>query len=150
MKHWMKWCEMREYKWNESVTIAVNRNLSNCENSPKRVGELNCYFRSCLNCHSLRWSHTHFISLYCLKNFSYYIHRIQHFCIIRWNLQKNYLYIQERIKRSLHMHYILESTFARILLFLELPFLQGVSIYRENPFPLTSAFKRRRRRAESA
>ena len=30
MKHWMKWCELREYKWNEYVTIAVNRNLSNC------------------------------------------------------------------------------------------------------------------------
>ena len=57
---------------------------------------------------------------------------------------------QERIKRSLHMHYILESTFARILLFLELPFLQGVSIYLENLFPLTSAFKRRRRKAKSA
>ena len=28
MKHWMKWCELREYKWNEYVTIAVNRNLS--------------------------------------------------------------------------------------------------------------------------
>ena len=27
----MKWCELREYKWNEYVTIAVNRNLSNCE-----------------------------------------------------------------------------------------------------------------------
>ena len=49
---------------------------------------------------------------------------------------------QERIKRSLQIHYILESTFARILLFLELPFLQGVSIYRENLFPLTSAYKR--------
>ena len=36
MKHWMKWCELREYKWNEHVTIAVNRNLSNCENSPKK------------------------------------------------------------------------------------------------------------------
>ena len=34
MKHWMKLCELREYKWNEYVTIAVNRNLSNCENSP--------------------------------------------------------------------------------------------------------------------
>ena len=32
MKHWMKWCELREYKWKEYVTIAVNRNLSNCEN----------------------------------------------------------------------------------------------------------------------
>ena len=32
----MKWCELREYKWNEYVTIAVNRNLSNCENSPKK------------------------------------------------------------------------------------------------------------------
>ena len=48
------------------------------------------------------------------------------------------------------MHYILESTFARILLFLELPFLQGVSIYLENLFPLTSAFKRRQRKAKSA
>ena len=32
----MKWCELREYKWNEYVTIAVNHNLSNCENSPKK------------------------------------------------------------------------------------------------------------------
>ena len=28
IKHRMKWCELREYKWNEYVTIAVNRNLS--------------------------------------------------------------------------------------------------------------------------
>ena len=27
----MRLCELREYKWNEYVTIAVNRNLSNCE-----------------------------------------------------------------------------------------------------------------------
>ena len=31
----MKWCELREYKWNEYVTIAVNRNLSNCEKARK-------------------------------------------------------------------------------------------------------------------
>ena len=36
MKHRMIWCELREYKWNEYVTIAVNRNLCNCENSPKK------------------------------------------------------------------------------------------------------------------
>ena len=34
---WMKWCELREYKWNDYVTIAVNGNLSNCKNSPKKV-----------------------------------------------------------------------------------------------------------------
>ena len=33
----MKWCELREYKWNEYVTIAVNRNLSNCEIARKKV-----------------------------------------------------------------------------------------------------------------
>ena len=39
---WKEWntewndIELREYKWNEYVTIAVNRNLSNCENSPKK------------------------------------------------------------------------------------------------------------------
>ena len=27
MKHRMKWCELREYKWNKYVTIAVNRNF---------------------------------------------------------------------------------------------------------------------------
>ena len=32
----MKWCELREYKWNEYVTIAVNRNLSNCEQARKK------------------------------------------------------------------------------------------------------------------
>ena len=32
----LKWCELREYKLNEYVTIAVNRNLSNCKNSPKK------------------------------------------------------------------------------------------------------------------
>ena len=32
----MKWCELREYKWNEYVTIAVNRNLSNCEKARKQ------------------------------------------------------------------------------------------------------------------
>ena len=32
----MKWCELREYKWNDYVTIAVNGNLSNCKNSPKK------------------------------------------------------------------------------------------------------------------
>ena len=41
-------------------------------------------------------------------------------------------YIQELINRSLHMHCILESTFARIFLFLELPFLQETQFYREN------------------
>ena len=84
----MKWCELREYKWNEYVTIAVNRNLSNCENSPKKrfsgLQREHCsanaeatgsnpveapkiffsgYFRNCLNCDSLRWSHTHFICI---------------------------------------------------------------------------------------
>ena len=62
----MKWCELREYKWNEYVTIAVNRNLSKCENSPKKKKKprktfFSGYFRNCLNCDSLRWSHTHFI-----------------------------------------------------------------------------------------
>ena len=33
----MKWCELREYKWNEYVTIAVNRNLSNCKIARKKV-----------------------------------------------------------------------------------------------------------------
>ena len=32
----MKWCELREYKWNEYVTIAVNRNLKNCEKVRKK------------------------------------------------------------------------------------------------------------------
>ena len=36
MKHRMKWCELREYKWNEYVTIAVNRNLSNCGKARKK------------------------------------------------------------------------------------------------------------------
>ena len=35
--HRMKWCELREYKWNEYVAIAVNRNLSNCEIARKQV-----------------------------------------------------------------------------------------------------------------
>ena len=37
MKHFLKWCELREYKWNEYVTIAVNRNSSNCEIARKKV-----------------------------------------------------------------------------------------------------------------
>ena len=91
------------------MTIAVSRNLSNCENSPKKrvfhsfhglmnsinwpassvwvfiaqLGEhcsanaeatgsnpveapkifFSGYFRNCLNCDSLRWSHTHFICI---------------------------------------------------------------------------------------
>ena len=32
----MQWCELREYKWIEYVTIAVNRNLSNCEKARKK------------------------------------------------------------------------------------------------------------------
>ena len=39
---------------------------------------------------------------------------------------------QEPINRSLHIHCILESTFARIFLFLELPFLQEAQFYLEN------------------
>ena len=54
------------------------------------------------------------------------------------NFEKNHP-SQEPIKRSPHMHCILESTFSRIFLFLELPLLQGASICRENLFPLTSA-----------
>ena len=38
------------------------------------------------------------------------------------------------------MHCILESTFARIFLFLELPFLQGAHFYREN-LSLTSSLE---------
>ena len=32
----MKWCELQEYKWNEYVTIAVNRNLSDCEKARRK------------------------------------------------------------------------------------------------------------------
>ena len=39
------------------------------------------------------------------------------------------------------MHCILESTFARIFLFLELPFLQEAQFYRESLFPVKSAHK---------
>ena len=44
----------------------MNRNLSNCENSPKKKKKkprktfFSDYFRNCLNCDSLQWSHTHF------------------------------------------------------------------------------------------
>ena len=61
----------------------MNCNLSNCENSPKkrfsglqreegfrgfiplkpRKSFFSGYFRNCLNCDSLRWSHTHFICI---------------------------------------------------------------------------------------
>ena len=44
----------------------------------------------------------------------------------------NYHFLQEPINRSLHVHCILESTFARIFLFLELPFLKEAQFYREN------------------
>ena len=37
MKHRMKWCELQEYKWNAHVTIAVNRNLSDCKIAQKKV-----------------------------------------------------------------------------------------------------------------
>ena len=47
------------YSRNEYVTIAVNRNLSNSETSPKK----NFFSGYCLNCDSLRWSHTHFICI---------------------------------------------------------------------------------------
>ena len=36
MEHRMKSCELREYKWNESVTIALNRNLKYCKKSRKK------------------------------------------------------------------------------------------------------------------
>ena len=39
----------------------MNRNLSNYENSPKNF--FSGYFRNCLNCDSLQWSHTHFICI---------------------------------------------------------------------------------------
>ena len=53
----------------------------------------------------------------------------------------NIEWTQEPINRSLHLHCILESTFARIFLFLELPFLQEAQFYRENLFPVRSAYK---------
>ena len=111
-KHRMKWCELREYKWIEYVTIAVNRNLSNCEKARKKYFGASTgfepvasalalqystslsyedpytggrpidwvhqpvkrmktqnemmwtgLFRNCLNCDSLRWSHTQFICI---------------------------------------------------------------------------------------
>ena len=63
MKHRMKWCELREYKWNEHVTIAVNAEAtgSNPVEAPKNF--FSGYFRYCLNCDSLRWSHAHFICI---------------------------------------------------------------------------------------
>ena len=62
------------------MTIAVNRNLSNCEYSPKKKRKkerkeekkifpkifVSGYIRNCLNCDSLRWSHTRF------QRFCYY------------------------------------------------------------------------------
>ena len=102
----MKWYELREYKWNGYVTIAVNRNLSNCEKARKKgfrafngirtrglcVSAAVLYqpelwrpicwrpanllsssthernetlneTQNCLNCDSLRWSHTYFICI---------------------------------------------------------------------------------------
>ena len=43
------------------------------------------------------------------------------------------------------MHCILESTFAHIFLFLELPLLQEAQFYRENLFPVKSKMKWRRK-----
>ena len=34
--HRMKWFELREYKWNEYVIIAVNSNLSNCKKARRK------------------------------------------------------------------------------------------------------------------
>ena len=47
------------------MTIAVNRNLNNCKNIPLKARKtfFSGYFRNCLNCDSLRWSHTHFICI---------------------------------------------------------------------------------------
>ena len=50
---------------NQYVTIAVNRNLSNCKIAQKKAFPLKprkTFFRlfyNCLNCNSLRWSPTH-------------------------------------------------------------------------------------------
>ena len=70
MKHRTKWRELREHKWNEYVTIAVNRNLSKKKNNKKLFFGL---FRNCLNCDSLRWSHTHFINLLSLYRNSFHL-----------------------------------------------------------------------------
>ena len=48
-------------KLNEYVTIAVSRNLSNPVEAPKNF--FSGHFRNCLNCDSLRWSHTHLICI---------------------------------------------------------------------------------------
>ena len=69
-----------------------------------------CYFCSCVQC-ALK-SH---VSPQCGDGIEFEIKRDQ-----------------EPINRSLHIHCILESTFARIFLFLELPFLQEAQFYREN------------------
>ena len=60
----MKLCELREYKWNIYVTIAVNRNLSNCEIArKKRVFAASTGFEPvasafALHC-SASWAKTH-------------------------------------------------------------------------------------------
>ena len=36
MKHRMKWCGPREYKWNECVTIAVESQFKQLRSSPKK------------------------------------------------------------------------------------------------------------------
>ena len=99
------------YKWNEYVTIAVNRNLSNCENSPKKrfsglffFGDFrganaeatgsnpvkapkiffSGYFRNCLNCDSLRWSHTHFICIPAVHIISFRAYYRKEFSVSKW------------------------------------------------------------------
>ena len=40
IKHRMKWCKLREYKWNEDVAIAVEsqfKQLRSCPKSPKKT-----------------------------------------------------------------------------------------------------------------
>ena len=106
----MKWCELREYKSNEYVTIAVNRNLTiavfhsfdglmnsinwpassvwvfiaqlgeHCSANAEATGSnpveapkifFSGYFRNCLNCDSLRWSHIHLICIPAVHTISF-------------------------------------------------------------------------------
>ena len=95
------------------MTIAVNRNLSNCEKARKKgISGLQRdssaavlyqpveapkslfygLFRNCLNCDSLRWSHTHFICIPAVHIISFYIKICYIHCIGEGRLLDSKIY----------------------------------------------------------
>ena len=64
IKHRMKWCKLREYKWNEDVAIAVESQFKQLRSCPKSPKKTSFFFRATPQLLKLRFNcDAHFICI---------------------------------------------------------------------------------------